>query len=106
WVLLEVKYGPGQAGKGFRDSKKNQSRPADVAIWKKNARSAAFKPCKISDSRSFGKQWREWWISCNPAWRQTDSYNILSRESLGSRADLKAPGPNGLYDFLISLRWW
>ncbi|KAI0083410.1 hypothetical protein BDY19DRAFT_900350, partial [Irpex rosettiformis] len=65
------------------------------------------KPPRVTDVEEFGKAWREWWQSMQPAWRTTSwPPQNTSAGDAGSWDVLNRGGPCAVYLVLICLRWW
>ena len=65
----------------------------------------------IKDAHAFGKEVASWWRLINPAWRKADASGTpiegeMTRDMGKDWAEFDIPGPNGLLNVLICLRWW
>ncbi|KAJ7721060.1 hypothetical protein DFH07DRAFT_760629 [Mycena maculata] len=76
------------------------NRPAQVGAWVKTARS---KTPGVT-LPTFSKEWKAWWCAINPSWRRRNGE--LVREGTGPWKVLRHPGPNGLLNILVCLKWW
>jgi len=62
----------------------------------------------VSDTEVYGKQWIEWWRTCQPPWRQAQGWP-LPRDEWHDKAKwgkLAARSQNGLFVVIMSTTWW
>jgi hypothetical protein len=59
------------------------------------------------NATEFGAEWRTWWTSIQPAWREADDWPLSHVASSGADwGVLEHAGTNGLFLILMALSWW
>jgi len=80
--------------------------PEEVIWWWYTAKKKINKKPDLTTTTlpGFRKSFREWWVSMQPPWRGPS----LSRSAPADAtwADIKVPGPSGLFITLMALSWW
>ncbi|KAJ6533823.1 hypothetical protein DFH09DRAFT_844047, partial [Mycena vulgaris] len=75
--------------------------PKQVGVWVKNARIGT--PVLVIEK--FIEEWGVWWMDIQPKWRIRDG-ELVTDGTTGSWDALRCPGPNGLLNVLMCLKWW
>lgn len=104
-IRLEVCNGFKNGKRGFLKA----GRPAQLTVWIVDGRGRSGASTLVTDTISFGKTWRAWWISLQPKWRcLEDASNWPSEvEEYGDEWDtLDYPGANGFLGVVACLYWW
>ncbi|KII84061.1 hypothetical protein PLICRDRAFT_118457, partial [Plicaturopsis crispa FD-325 SS-3] len=105
WAALEEAYGYASpvsslGGLGLH------RRPPHVQWWIRRARLPE-RSLPILDLDEFIRDWKAWWGSCNPNWRQPEGAGLpMTQNAEGSLEVLRKPGKNGILSVLAALKWW
>ncbi|KAL0572702.1 SERTA domain-containing protein 3 [Marasmius crinis-equi] len=102
WVDVESIW----ASREFPDQEvSKEGRPDSLGRWFAYGRLRSTKtPSNVTDNR-MEAEWWPWWTNANPDWRVKVDGKVVPG-GLGSWDQLRAPGPDGVVLFLITLRWW
>ncbi|KAJ7653709.1 hypothetical protein DFH06DRAFT_994257 [Mycena polygramma] len=103
WVELIGQWWTREENKGFLSPVRGLSakkRPGQIASWVQRARTG--EP-EINDVSVFAKETVSFWQDINPAWRKK---NVPMLKQNGDWTPLEIPGPNGILNVLVCLKWW
>ncbi|KAF7790017.1 hypothetical protein EIP86_000965 [Pleurotus ostreatoroseus] len=95
WALLEADL----EFKGPRVGFEPKSRPAEVSLWIKNARTG---PVIVTNAEKYAKQFKTWWNKINPAWRIREG-EFLSRGGSGDWSSMAIGSTNGFLNIIAGL---
>ncbi|KAJ7020482.1 hypothetical protein C8F04DRAFT_974239, partial [Mycena alexandri] len=93
-----------------------KDRPSQVSSWIAMARGGRKKKGEtgpgvyINSLAVFEREWRKWWGSLQPSWREKDvgTPGRFTRETYGDGGwkTLRHAGQNGVLNVVASLYWW
>ncbi|PPQ85848.1 hypothetical protein CVT24_005439 [Panaeolus cyanescens] len=106
WIELVDAYVDFEVSHAFSPIRKLTSklRPAVVGMWIGRGRSVTWRP-DIPDVKAFGKEFNEWWLDLQPAWRVVNG-KLNWKEVDGNWECLRCPGVNGLLSIVAVLFYW
>ena len=91
----------------YREVKKlpAANRPEAVKAWIQRARSPSWRP-SVPDIKSYEAEYMLWWATLQPAWRRSNTGNIIFSKVDGDWESLRRPGLNGLLSVMAGLLFW
>ncbi|KAF9502681.1 hypothetical protein BS47DRAFT_1310793, partial [Hydnum rufescens UP504] len=105
WVELERHFGYSDTTVG--KSVTSGSRPPEIALWIKNARSVMFLPPNLRAQLFEATYWK-WWVLCQLSWCSKD-IRVHDAHTAPKSADwsiVKKGGKNGLLSVIMALYFW
>ena len=107
WSKLVEAWAAFEENASYREVKKlpAANRPEAVKAWIQRARSPSWRP-SVPDIKSYEAEYMLWWATLQPAWRRSNTRNIIFSKVDGDWESLQRPGLNGLLSVMAGLLFW